>query len=234
LRALTREILPSLCIAAAVAALTAATIYMVSYLIYPVTGIEVRGARMFPESEAWEAVPDRASLLTLNPAILERKIESNLWVEGAEVRKNWDSGIVAVEVKERRAVLDAEVEGRRKIFAADGTELPGLGGASLERVELDEDGLEGILRAGRVLESNGVALESVDGVGAGGIEATVGGRTVIFSGGVGEAQAKALPTVMSENPDAPRFDLRTDGRVVVGAGTLEGSRRSGSEDRGVG
>lgn len=199
---------------------------MVSYLAYPVTGIVVQGARMFPESEAWESVPDRASLLTLNPGMLEEKMESNLWVESARVRKNWDSGIVAVEVEERSAVLDAEVEGRREVFAADGTELPGLGGASLERVELHEDRLEEILRAGRVLESNGVALESVDGVGAGGIEATVEGRPVIFAGGVGEAQARALPEIISENPEAPLFDLRSPQRVVVGAGKLEGSRDS--------
>jgi hypothetical protein len=32
----------------------------------PVTGLEVTGARMFPESEAWQALPQRASLLTLN------------------------------------------------------------------------------------------------------------------------------------------------------------------------
>jgi len=234
LRVFSKEILPSLCIAAAVAALTAAAIYMISYLIYPVTGVEVRGASMFPESEAWEAVPDRASLLTLNIAMLERKIESNLWVESVEVRKNWDSGIVAVEVEERLAVLDAEVEGRRKVFAADGTELPGLGGASLERVELDEDRLEGILRAGRVLESNGVALESVDRVGAGGIEATVEGRPVIFAGRLGEAQAKSLPGIMSQNPAALRFDLRSAGRVVVGAGETEGFRGSSSESSGVG
>ena len=234
MRAFTKDILSSLCVAAAVAALTAAAIYMVSYLIYPVTGIEVRGAHMFPESEAWDAVPDRASLLTLNIAMLEGKIESNLWVESAEVRKNWDSGIVVVEVKERSAVLDAEVDGRREVFSADGTELPGLGGASLERVEMDEDQVEGILRAGRVLESNGVALESVDGVGAGGIEATVEGRSVIFAGSIGEAQAKSLRGIMSQNPAAPRFDLRTDGRVVVGVGKPEGRRNAGQAGGGIG
>jgi len=231
---LTKEILPSLCIAAAVAALTAAAIYMVSYLLYPVTGIEVKGARMFPESEAWDAVPDRASLLTLNTVMLKRKIESNLWVESVEVRKNWGSGIVAVEVEERKAVLDAEIDGHREVFAADGTELPGLGGASLERVDMDEDRLEGILRAGRVLEGNGVTLESVDGVGVGGVEATVEGRPVIFAGSIGEAQAKPLPAIMSQNPAAPRFDLRTAGRVVVGAGETEGFRAGVPEGSRIG
>jgi hypothetical protein len=161
--------------------------------------------------------------------MLERKIKSNLWVKSVKVRKDWDSGIVAVEVKERRAVLDAEIAGHREIFAADGTELPGLGGANLERVEMGEDQLEGILRAGRVLASNGIALESVDDIGAGGVRAKVGGRTVIFTGDVGDAQVEALPEVMSENPRASRFDLRSEGRVVVGTGRLEGSREPGSK-----
>ncbi len=221
-----KEVLRSLSIAVAVAALTAATIYMVSYLAYPVTGIQVQGARMFPETLAWEAVPDRASLLTLNPALLESKVKSNVWVESVEVRKNWDSGIVTVEVEERDAVLNAGTEGRGAVFAADGTELPGLGGVDLERVEMSEDRLEGILRAGRVLESNGVALESVDGVGAGGIEATVEGRLVIFADSISEAQAKALPGIMSGNPEAPRFDLRSPERVVIGASEQAAARSS--------
>jgi len=221
-----REVLRSLSIAVAVAALTAATIYMGAYLAYPVTGIQIQGARMFPETLAWEAVPDRASLLTLNPALLESKVKANAWVESVEVRKNRGSGIVTVEVEERNAVLNAEIEGREAVFAADGTELPGLGGVDLEQVEMSEDRLEGILRAGRVLESNGVALESVDGVGAGGIEATVEGRPVILAGAISEAQAKALPGIMSENPEAPRFDLRSPERVVVGAGEQAASRGS--------
>ena len=221
-----REVLRSLSIAVAVAALTAATIYMGAYLAYPVTGIQVQGARMFPETLAWEAVPDRASLLTLNPALLESKVKSNAWVQSVEVRKNRGSGIVTVEVEERIAVLNAKIEGREAVFAADGTELPGLGGVDLEQVEMSEDRLEGILRAGRVLESNGVALESVDGVGAGGIEATVEGRPVILAGAISEAQVKALPGIMSENPEAPRFDLRSPERVVVGAGEQAASRGS--------
>lgn len=179
---------------------------------------------MFPETDAWRAVPDRASLLTLNPALLEDKIESNAWVEGVEVRKNWDSGIVTVEVEERNAVLNAEIEGRGVAFAADGTQLPGLGGADLERVEMSEDRLEEMLRAGRVLESNGVMMESVDGVGAGGIRATVKGRPVIFAGAISGAQAKVLTGIMSENPEAPRFDLRSPKRVVIGVSEQADSR----------
>ena len=183
-------------ISAAVAALTTGTVFVVSYLTAPAAGVQVIGARMFPESVAWNAVPNHASLLTLNTAALEEKVESNLWVEGAVVTKNWDSGIVTVEVEERRAVLDAEVDGRRTIVAADGARLPGPGGADLERVELDEDLL-------------GEA-------GPGGIEATVEGRRVVFSGGVGAGQARVLEGVMSEHPDAEIFDLRSPQRVVVG------------------
>jgi POTRA domain, FtsQ-type len=171
---------------------------------------------MFPESAAWNAVPDRASLLTLNTTALEREIESNPWVEGAVVTRDWESGIVTIQVEERRAILDAEVDGRRVILATDGTVLPELGGASLRRVELDEDQLGEILDFAKVLESNGVRLDSVDDVGPGGIEATVEGRSVIFSGRVSAGQAWALEAVMSEHPDAPLFDLRSPERVVVG------------------
>jgi POTRA domain, FtsQ-type len=171
---------------------------------------------MFPESEAWYAVPDRASLLTLNTTALERKVESNPWVESAVVTKNWDSGIVMVEVEERRAVLDAEVDGRRMILAEDGTRLPGLGGADLGRVELDENRLGEIVEFASVLENNEVALDSVNGVGAGGVEATVEGRRVVFSGSVGGEQARALEDIMGEHPEARIFDLRSPGRVVVG------------------
>jgi cell division protein FtsQ len=211
-----RNLLRALVISAAVAALTTVVVFVGAYLSVPVAGVQVVGARMFPESEAWNAVPDRASLLTLNTAALERKVRSNLWVKGAVVTKNWDSGIVTVEVEERRAVLDAEVEGRRVIVAADGAKLPELGGADLERIELDEDLLGDVLEFARVMESNGVKLDSVDEAGPGGIEATVEGRRVVFSGGVGDEQARTLEEVMGEHPDAPIFDLRSPQRVVVG------------------
>jgi len=211
-----RNLLRALVISAAVAALTTVVVFVGAYLTVPVAGVQVVGARMLPESEAWNAVPDRASLLTLNTAALERKVRSNLWVKGAVVTKNWDSGIVTVEVEERRAVLDAEVEGRRVIVAADGAKLPELGGADLERIELDEDLLGDVLEFARVLESNGVKLDSVDEAGPGGIEATVEGRRVVFSGGVGDEQARTLEEVMGEHPDAPIFDLRSPQRVVVG------------------
>ncbi|MCA1687080.1 MAG: FtsQ-type POTRA domain-containing protein [Actinobacteria bacterium] len=207
----------------AVAILTTATVFVVSYLYLPVTGVQVIGARMFPESEAWNAVPNRASLLTLNSASLERKVESNLWIKGAIVTKNWKSGIVTVQVEERRAVLDAEVEGRRVILAADGKELPGLGRASLGRVELDEDQLGEVLEFARILESNEVRLDSVNEAGAGGIEATVEGRRVVFSGGVDGVQARALENIMSDHPEARIFDLRSPQRVVVGGQSTDGA-----------
>ncbi len=211
-----RNLLRALAISAAVAALTTVVVFVSAYLVVPVAGVQVIGARMFPESEAWNAVPDRASLLTLNTAALERKARSNPWVKGVVVTKNWDSGIVTVEVEERRAVLDAEVEGRRVIVAADGAKLPQLGGADLERVELDEDLLGEVLEFARVLERNSVRLDSVDEAGPGGIEATVEGRRVVFSGRVGDEQARTLEEVMGEHPDAPIFDLRSPQRVVVG------------------
>ncbi len=211
------------------AVLTTVTVLLGAYLAAPVAGLRVEGARMFPETEAWNAVPEYASLLTLNAALLEHRVESNLWVKGAEVSKNWQSGIVTVQVEERRAVLDGEVDGRRVILTADGTELPGLGGADLGRVELDEDQLGEIVEFGRVLERNGVTLDSVDEVGPGGIEATVEGRRVVFSGRVGEGQVRALEGVMRRHAEAPVFDLRSAGRVVVGGpsnggadGELEG------------
>ena len=212
----------------AVAATSTAVVFVAAYLAVPVTGVQVVGARMYPESAAWNAVPYRASLLTLNAASLEEKVESNLWVEDAMVTKNWDSGIVTVEVEERRATLDAEVEGRRVILASDGTRLPEPGGADLERVELGEDLLGEVVEFARVLESNGVRLDSVDEAGPGGIEATVEGRSVIFSGNVGAGQARALEGVMSEHPDAAVFDLRSQQRVVVGGPSNGGADGAGA------
>jgi cell division septal protein FtsQ len=172
---------------------------------------------MFPESEAWKAVPDHASLLLLNLDALERRIKDNPWVKGVEMMKDWESGIVTVEVEERRAVLDGDLGGRRIVLSADGTELPGLGGAALKRVGLDEAQLEEILRIGEVLEENGLVLDSVDEVDAGGIEATVEGRRVLFGGEVGEGQARTLKGLIEQYPEAPYFDLRSPERVVIDA-----------------
>ena len=210
------RLLRAVVLSAAVAALTAVVVYAGAYLILPVTGLEVTGARMFPESEAWQALPQRASLLTLNTDVMERKIESNPWVQGAEVLKNWDSGIVTVEVKERRAVLSGLLNGREVYYSADGAELPGLGDARLGRVELDAGRVEEFLGIVGTLRESGAKLESVDGVGARGVTVTVDGRRVLLSGDVGRDQARALEGIMEEHPEAPYFDLRSPGRVVVG------------------
>ena len=171
---------------------------------------------MYPQSEVTDAIPDHASLLTLNEEMVKRNLESHPWVQGVEVNENWNSGIVTVQVEERRPVLDAEVDGRRFVLSADGEELPGPGGAGLERVELDRDQVGEILVFARTLRRSGLTLESVDGAGAGGIEATVEGREVIFSGNIGERRVKALKHIMPGHPDAGVFDLRSPERVVVG------------------
>jgi POTRA domain, FtsQ-type len=200
-----------------VAAATTLILILISYLSFPVTGIRVEGARMYPESEVGEAIPNHASVFTLNTEALERSLESHPWIQGVEVNENWNSGIVTVQVEERRPVLDAEVDGRRFVLSADGKELPGPGGAGLERVELDRDQVGEILVFARTLHRSGLTLDSVDGAGAGGIETTVEGRQVIFSGNVGERRALALKDIMPDHPDARVFDLRSPERVVVGA-----------------
>jgi hypothetical protein len=203
-------------ISGTVAVLTALVALTVSYLFFPVTGIEVKDARMFRESEAWEVIPKHASLLFLNTDALERRIQTNPWVKGAEVIKDWESGIVTVKVEERKAVMDGDFDGRRVVLAADGTKLPTLGGASLARVGVeDEVRLEEISRIGRVLEESGVVLDSIDAIGAGGVEATVGGRRILFAGEVEDGQARLLKGLMEEQPEASYFDLRSPERVVT-------------------
>jgi cell division protein FtsQ len=209
----------------AVAAATTFTIVVVAYLSFPVTGIQVEGARMYPESDVWDTVPDHASLLTLDEESLEREVKSNSWVKGARMSKNWESGIVTVEVEERRPMLDAEVGARRVILSPDGKELPGLGGVELRRVELDRDQVGDILEFARVLSASGVKLNSVGEAGPQGIEATVEGRRVVFSGSVRQGQARALTDIMRRHPEAETFDLRSPERVVVGG-------QSGGEARG--
>jgi hypothetical protein len=213
----------SILVSVAVAVATTLVVLVLAYLTFPVTGIRVEGARMYPESEAWNIVSKHASLLTLNGELLERKVEANPWVEGAEVTENSESGIVTVKVEERRPVLYAEVAGERKILAVDGTELPGLGGAGLSRVKLDGDQVGDVLRFGRVLRENGLELEALEGAGAAGFEATVEGRRVVFSREVDVAQARALRGVMDRHRGASVLDLRSPDRVVVAAGAYDGA-----------
>jgi len=198
-----------------VAVVTTAAVFVVAYLSFPVTGIRVEGATMYPESDAWDAVSKHASLLTLNDEKLERHVESNPWVQGAEVLEDSESGIVTVKVEERRPVLDAEVEGERRTLALDGGELPGVGRTDLTRVELDEDQVGDVLRVGRVLREGGLQMESVDAAGPGGIAATVEGRRIVFAAEVSGDQVRALGDVMGRWRDSAVFDLRSPGRVVV-------------------
>jgi len=201
----------------ATAAATTLVLVLIAYLAFPVTGVRVEGARMYPASEVIDAIPDHASLLTLNEKMLKRNLKSHPWVQGIGVNEDWNSGIVTVQVEERRPVLDAEVDGRRFVLSADGEELPGPGGAGLQRVELDRDQVGEILVFARTLYGSGLTLDSIDGADAAGIEATVEGREVIFSGNVGERRVLALKHIMPQHPDARVFDLRSPQRVVVGA-----------------
>ena len=215
------RLLRPICLAVAVAILTAITVYILSYLAYPVTGVEIENARMLPETEVWDAVPDHASLLTLNSNLLENRLKTNPWVKGVEVSKNWKSGIVSVKVEERHPMLKGEVDGQEVVFSGDGSELPKLGGVELERVEVGENRLRDILNVTRSIEKNGSSVGLISGVDPRGVTAMVNGRRVIFSKDVGKLQARALPRLMEQNPDAPVFDLRSPGRVVVGDASRE-------------
>jgi hypothetical protein len=188
--------------------------------------VRVEGSSMYPESEAVDAIPRYASLPTLNKDLLEARVESNVWVESAEVNENWKSGIVTVQVEERRPMVYAEVDGREIILSSDGQELPGLGGASLDRMVLDRDQVREILDFARTLHDKGIRVDSVDGAGAYGIRATVQDRPVIFSTDVNDRQAEALKSIMPEHPEARSFDLRSPDRVVVGAPAAQGNADS--------
>ena len=217
------QVLRPISISLAVAVLTAIAVYIVSYLLYPVSGIEVEGAKMVPKTEVWQAVPDRASLVTLNATLLKDRLKSNPWIESVGISRNWKSGIVTVEVEERCPFLNGTLDGRKVVYAADGTEIPSLGGIGLERVPLDRKRLEEILEAGQTLEDNGVTVDSVTGVGAYGIEASVDGRKVVLASDVGAGQARALSGLMARRPEAPAFDLRSPERIVIEERSARGS-----------
>ena len=114
--------------------------------------------------------------------------------------------------------MDGDFDGRRIVLAADGTKLPGLGGARLTRVRVDDEvQLQRISRVGNLLEENGVVVDSIDAINAGGVEATVEGRRILFSGEMGDKQARLLKGLMEEQPEATYFDLRSPERVVTAA-----------------
>jgi hypothetical protein len=96
-------------------------------------------------------------------------------------------------------------------------------------MELDRDQVGEILDFANTLHRNEVRLDSIDGVDAGGIRATVTGRPVIFSGDVTDGQAEALKNIMPQHPDARIFDLRSPDRIVVGAPVQSNTK---SEPRG--
>ena len=183
---------------------------------------------MLPETAVWDTISDRDSLITLNARMVQNKIESNPWVESARVTKLWRSGIVLVKVEERKPVLYAKLGGGRGVvFAADGTRLPGLGGADLNQVAVEEDQVDKILEAGKILRSHGNQLESIDAISAEGVEATVDGREVIFSSHPDDTQAEALPDVMRRNPGVKLFDLRSPGRIVLSNEAASGRETGG-------
>lgn len=213
-----RRLFRAVLLSVATALVTTASMFVAAYLLFPLNGIQVSGARMYPESGVENFVSEHSSLLTLNTRKMEQEIEANPWVKVARVRKEWESGIVSVEVEERRPILYGEIEGREVVLSGDGRELPGLGGVDLNKVELDRDQVPEILNVARTFEKYGVNFGSVEEVGPGGVEATVEGRPVVFSGDVGPGQARALEGVMERHPEAPVFDLRSPERVVVGAG----------------
>ncbi|WP_273845846.1 cell division protein FtsQ/DivIB [Rubrobacter calidifluminis] len=211
------RLLRAISVSVAVAALTAATVYIVSGLLFPVKGVRVTGNHVVSDGEVRAQIPDHSSLLTLNSGLLIRRLKTDPWIEGVKVIRNWRSGIVTVEVEERRAVLAANVSGRRIFVAQDGTRLPGSGGARLSPVNLDHYELGRVVENVRVLERNGVRVQEIGGVTPGGVHARVSGREVVFYGRVTTAQARALKEIMRRNPTAKVFDLRSPERVVVGS-----------------
>ncbi len=208
------------CIVAA--CITAVAVFVVCYVFFPVNGLDVRGTRAIPKSEVRQAVPERSSIPLLSSRNLERRLKANPLVKDVVVLKDWQSGIVAIEIEERRAVLDGDLGGREVVIAQDGTRLSGTGEYSLETVRLDKSQLQEVLTGVRALDKGGVALESIDRVDAGGVHATVGGdgrgdkRRVVFAGDIGEGQVQVLKGLINRRPEASYFDLRAPRRVVVG------------------
>lgn len=204
------------------AALSLSALAIVLYLLFPVQQVRVEGNRMLPDSEITRNIPERTSLPLIRAGSLEANVDSNVWVKGVSVNKDWDSGMVSVQVEERSATLNASLEGGdRVVLAGDGARLPGLGGASLSELKVDEARLEEIRAGQQSLEESGVEVESVDSVGARGVEVSVrrpGGppARALFSGEIGAGQARVLEGLLKERPDARYFDLRAPERVVVG------------------
>lgn len=221
-RAARRRIVILACRSVSFVALALSALVIVLYLLFPVEQVRVEGNRMLADSEITRNIPDRTNLALIHAGSLQANVDSNVWVEGVSVNKDWDSGMVSVQVEERDAALNASLKGgERVILSEDGTRLPGLGGASLSELEVDEARLEEIRAGQKSLEESGVEVESVDSVGAQGIEVSVRRpegppARALFSGEIGAGQARVLEGLLDERPDARYFDLRTPERVVVG------------------
>ena len=198
------------------------------YLLFPVEEVRVEGNEMLPKSAILENIPERTSLPMIWARSLEGQVKANLWVEGVNVNRGWDSGMVVVEVEEKDAVLNASLDnGERVVLAEDGSMLPGLGGATLAKIDIDRMRLEEIQDVQRVLEENGVEVESVNSVGANGVEVSLrnpegSDARALYAGKVGGGQVRVLKGLLRERPEVQYFDLRSPGRVVVGETKAQG------------
>ncbi|WP_119068159.1 cell division protein FtsQ/DivIB [Rubrobacter indicoceani] len=228
---LTSHVLKTALLSVFAGAVAATAIFAGAYVAFPLKGVAVKGNEMLSADKV-ERLVSSPSLLTLNVASLQQEIESDPWVESAGISRDWNKNEVVVEVKERSAVLRVSVDGRIKILASDGTELPGDGGAELPVVELKGWRVSEVLGAARMMEG-GSGFESVDSVGAEGISATVTGRRVLLSESVEAEQVEALGAVIRDNPEpAAVFDLRSPGRVVVGGFGGNGAAETSGENSG--
>lgn len=206
----------------ALSALGLSALLISLYLLFPVGKVRVEGNERLADSAILEQIPEHTSLPLVGARGMEREVDSNPWVKDVSVNKKWDSGMVVVEVEERDAALNASLAGGRQVvLAEDGTRLPGLGGDSLSRIELDRVRLDKIRSAQETLEESGVEVEAVESVGARGVELSVRGpggsrSLVLFADGIGAGQARVLRGLLRERPEARYFDLRTPERVIVG------------------
>ncbi len=208
---------------------------IVSYLLFPVEQVNVEDNQRLPEEEILQNIPERTSLIAISARSLYNDVNSNPWVEGVNVNKNWRSGTVTVQVEERNPSLNVKLQnGESVVVAEDGTRLPGLGGSSLPEVELDADRLDEVQSIQRTLDEGGVEVKSVNSVGAQGIVFSVSraegqDARVIASEDVGIGQARVLDDLLRERPEARYFDLRTPGRVIANE---ESATNSATADTG--
>lgn len=202
-------------------ALALSAVAIVSYLIFPAEQVRVEGNQRLPEQEILQNIPERTSLPAINARGLHGDVDSNPWVKGVSVNKDWSSDTVTVQVEERTPSLNVRLEsGESVVVAEDGARLPGLGGVSLPEVELDAARLEEVQSIQKTLDEGGVEVESVESVDARGIELSVSrseapDARAIVSNEVGSGQVRVLVNLLRERPEAGHFDLRTPERVIA-------------------